>query len=115
MKSRASLMLMELLVMLLVFALAAALCLQVLAKSAAISQETARRDAAVLLAQNAAEVLKASRGDVQQAEELSEAGFRVEVLPQESEIPGLARAEIRICREEGTVYSLVTGWQEEAP
>ena len=49
MRSKASLQLMELLVMILVFALAAALCLQVFAKASEISQDTARYDQAVIL------------------------------------------------------------------
>ena len=58
MKSKATLVLMEQLVMLLVFALAAALCLNVFARADEISKQTARRDEAVLIAQNAAEILK---------------------------------------------------------
>ena len=65
MKQKTSLLLMEQLVMILVFALAAALCLQIFAKADAISQETARRDRAVVLARNAAELLKATGGIVQ--------------------------------------------------
>ena len=57
MKQKTSLLLMEQLVMILVFALAAARGLQIFAKADAISQETARRDRAVVLARNAAELL----------------------------------------------------------
>ena len=58
MKHKTSLLLMEQLVMILVFAVAAALCLQVFVRSRDISGETARRDTAVVLARNAAELLK---------------------------------------------------------
>lgn len=58
MKSKAPLILMEQLVMLLVFALAAALCVQAFALSDRTSLRNAARDRAVLEAQNAAEALK---------------------------------------------------------
>ena len=58
MKSRAPLALMEQLVMVLVFALAAALCVQAFFASDRMSRQGEARDRAVLLAQNAAEYLK---------------------------------------------------------
>ena len=62
MKSKATLFLMEQLIMILVFALAAAVCIGVFAKTNAISEDIARRDEAMIIAQNAAEILK-STGD----------------------------------------------------
>ena len=52
MKNKTSLAMMELLVMVLVFALAAALCLGIFAKTDKMSQQTELRDGAVLMAQN---------------------------------------------------------------
>ncbi len=66
MKSKAPLSLMEQLVMLLVFALAAALCLQVFVFSAQTSRWCEARDHAVTEVQNAAEMVKVSRGDLRQ-------------------------------------------------
>ena len=60
MKSKAPLMLMEQMVMLLVFALAAALCLQAFVKADEISKQAEARDRAVLLCQTVAEELKES-------------------------------------------------------
>lgn len=114
MKHKASLILMEQLVMILVFALAAALCLQVFARAEGISQETARRDEAVVLAQNAAELLKAT-GDLEAAEGLSREDYRVQVIGLESSVPGLALAEIQVMFREDLLYSLETGWQEALP
>ena len=57
MRSKASLFLMEQLIMVLVFALAAALCLQVFVRAEEISLESARRDEAVIVARNAAELV----------------------------------------------------------
>ena len=60
MKSKAPLVMMEQMVMILVFALAAALCLQAFVLSDSISRENQRRDRAVLLCQNLAEECKAA-------------------------------------------------------
>ncbi len=58
MRSKAPLALMEQLVMVLVFALAAALCVQVFVLSSRTSRWNESRDRAVVEAQNAAELLK---------------------------------------------------------
>ena len=68
MKSKAPLSLMEQLIMLLVFSLAAALCLQVFVLSSQMSRRCDARNQAELRIQNAAEILKASRGDLSQCE-----------------------------------------------
>ena len=62
MKSKAPLILMEQMVMLLVFALAAALCLQAFVKSDSLSDRSERRDRAVTAAQTAAEAVRHCRG-----------------------------------------------------
>jgi hypothetical protein len=59
---------MEQLVMVLVFALAAALCVQVFVLSDQTSRRYEARDRAVLEAQNAAELLKSSTGDMAERE-----------------------------------------------
>lgn len=63
MKSKAPLLLMEQMVMLLVFALAAALCLQAFVKSDSLSQRSQERDRAMTLCQTTAETIRACRGD----------------------------------------------------
>jgi len=115
MKSRGSLVLMELLVMILVFALASALCLQVFAGTKALSDRTARMDEAVLLAQNAAQLLKATRGDPEALQALSSGEYRLEIQHLPDEIPGLGQAEIRVYFEEDCLICLGTGWQEVIP
>lgn len=70
MKSKAPLALMEQLVMLLVFALAAALCIQVFVLSSRMSQWCVARDRAVTEVQNAAEAVKAFAGDLKLCEAL---------------------------------------------
>lgn len=126
MKSRASLVLMEQLIMILVFALTAALCLQVFVRADDISRETALQDQAVVLAQNGAETLKACQGDMAEAVRLlgGEAGgnkvtvqyeeMHMEMERTPAEIPGLGCAEIRIVETESgeTLFSLTVAWQE---
>lgn len=115
MKNKASLLLMEQLVMILVFAIAAALCLQVFAKAEAISTENARRDQAVILARNAAELLKATDGDAEAAEALGEDGYRVTVDSLPEPVPGMACAGIAVFFEETELFFLETAWQEVLP
>ena len=115
MKSKASLLLMEQLVMILVFALAAVLCLQVFLKAGEISDETARRDHAVILARNGAELLKATNGDASAAEALGRDGYRVTVNLCQSQQPGLSSANIYVSFGEELLFSLETGWQEVLP
>ena len=63
MRSKAPLVLMEQLVMLLVFALAAAVCIRVFALSERIAKDNAALDRAVQEAEQAAELWKSSGGD----------------------------------------------------
>lgn len=115
MKHKASLLLMEQLVMILVFAAAAGVCLQLFAAADRISVETARRDRAVVLARNAAELLKATEGDQEAAEALGADGYRIAVTSRTSSVPGLAAAGIDVYYEETLQFSLETGWQEVLP
>ena len=127
MKNKASLVLMEQLIMILVFALAAAACLRIFAWSAETSHGLQARGKAVILCQNAAEIVKAS-GGLEEAE--TELGaekqgdiwtvphdriHHMELQPLESGVPGLAQAEIRFLAGEEMLFSLIIGWQEELP
>ncbi len=109
MKSKASLVLMELLVMILVFSLCAALCLQAFVGADRISRETARQDEAVLLAQNTAEALKTGLPLPE-----SPAHLHLEVANLPSDIPGFQKAEISVFDiENGTLLICLTvGYQE---
>jgi len=112
MKSRASLVLMEQLIMVLVFALSAALCLGLFTKADLAAEEIRRQDIAVVIAQNAAEQLKMGMEPENTA--LQE-GFSLEVRKIPSGVPGLNQAELSVSYYEETVYALVTGWQEVGP
>ena len=86
MKSKAPLLLMEQMIMLLVFALAAALCLQALVKSDGLSRQSEDRDRAVTLCQSAAEAVRHSRGDLKKTAELMgfDAWYGDETVPNVS-------------------------------
>lgn len=60
--SRSSLFLMELILTILFFALSSAVCIQLFVKAHVISRDTSDKSAAVLQAQNAAELLKSGEG-----------------------------------------------------
>lgn len=115
MRSRASLALMEQLIMILVFALAAAICLQAFVKAEAISLETQRRDEAMVLAQNVAEVLRGTGGNFAQAENLAQDAYHVEIEKKDTGIPEFGKAEIFVYYEERLLISLEVGWQEVVP
>jgi len=70
MKNKVTLVLIELAVMLTVFALAAALCLNAFVWSDEISKNCEAQERALLHAQNAAEILKYTGGDLEEASNL---------------------------------------------
>ena len=74
-QNRSALVLMEQVVMILVFAIAAALCVQAFALSNQKSRESAALDQAVLLAQNAAELMKHAGEDPAHAMEAAREGM----------------------------------------
>lgn len=118
-KSKAPLALMELTLMALVLALAAALCLKAFAGADALSKKTEALDAAVLLAQNTAETLKAegwsalgeeTEDGLWQSE--AEHSLTLTVRRVATAIPGLCKAEISVSREGETLFTLTAAWQE---
>lgn len=114
MKHRASLILMEQLVMVLVFALAAAICLSLFVKAEILSRELTRKEEAVILAQSAAELLKNTRDPELVRKRLDTGAFNLMIRTEMTD-PGLREAEIQIFHEETELFRLKTGWQEVAP
>ena len=135
MKSKSPLMLMEQLLMILVFVLAAAFCLQAFALSERLSLADEQRSQAALQAQNAVEILKACHGDYAEAVSLlggswdgqhwtadfdaqwnlsdAKSVYRMTAEPQKSEIAGLGKARVDVCSSDGEVlFSLPAAWQE---
>ena len=135
MKSRAPLALMEQTVMVLIFALAAALCLRAFALADGISRQVEATDRAVLWAESAADTLKARNGDLSRAaaelggevdgqrwtvlldenwqETAGEPAYTLTVQPVESNQPLLGRAQIDVAEKNGdSLFSLEVCWQE---
>ena len=119
MKSKTPLVLMEQLVMVLVFAMAAAICLQVFGLSDRLSKENEARAEAALLAQNTAEELKSSYGEVLLDWEevdgiyyMEEEGYRVQVQTAETEISGLKKVRLQVLQEEEVLFEIPVAWQE---
>ena len=136
MHSKAPLALMEQIIMLLVFALSAALCLQVFALSGKISHGMEDRAYAVTEVRNAAESIKIFDGDFEKHAEMfggttengtwkafydedwktvseEEAVYIVEAVPAETENPLLGAAKISAFEKNGKeLFALEVAWQE---
>lgn len=115
MKNKSSLMLIEQVIMGLVFAIAAAICLKVFAYSDVLSRNGDLRDQAIRQAQTCAEVLKNTRGDFAAAEAAADRSkeLNVSISPEASENGLLGSATISVEGANGEeLYSLRVCWQE---
>lgn len=128
MKNRTALALVEQVIMLLVLAVAAALCLQAFAWADSQSAHYVRQDEAMRQAQTAAEVLKSTRGDLDAAAEILD-GYLEEgalvVPPEENGLcltanlrdsgsAHLGMALIQVWYDEEVLTELTVCWQEVA-
>lgn len=138
MKSKAPLALMEQLTMILVFALAAALCLQLFVLSNALSRDGEIRDRAVTAVQNAAEALKIHEGNFDKlatfhggelmedgwqigydekwkVAPVAQADFVVTAVPVEDGQPLMGSADITARGVDGKQWFEITvSWQENS-
>lgn len=142
MRSRSPLALMEQVVMVLVFALAAAVCVQAFALADRISRHNEATDRAVQLCQTAAETLKASGGDLQAAQRAAAvrmggavddglwyvfydenwspgaapdaAAYTLQVRAAQMQAGGPVKADVRVVSLEAgnELFSLTAAWQE---
>lgn len=140
MRSRAPLALMEQMVMIVVFALAAALCLQAFVSSDQMSRRDEARDRAVVLCQSVAETVRVSDGDMASAVERAAGAepeetadgwtldydaewtpvsadgvYRLTVALEEETQPGLGGALIQVIELDGSetvLFQLEVAWQE---
>lgn len=134
MRNRAPLALMEQVIMILVFAIAAALCLRAFVWAEERSVENAQRDQAMIRLETAAEVLKSVRGDMEEASayfgaeekgcwrihydenwtEVSEGGeYILTAELAETNNPLLGGAFLRVTGAEGKhLGALTVAWQE---
>lgn len=135
MKNKAFLPIFELIIMLGIFATAAALCLSAFARSNASSRAAENLDRAVEAAENAAEMIKYTRGDLEYAAELlsgktrsgsvviafdsdwnptdaENAVFRIDAVNYEGE--WLGKTDVLVYEGKTLIYELTVGWQTEA-
>lgn len=136
MKNKTPLPLMEQLIMILVFALSAALCLQDFALADHLSRQQKSREKAVVIAQNIAETLKAFSGDYASAFEqtggvwdgsdwniyydesgrplpsVEDSVFLTQVTPLESGNPLLGSAHIHVHYDQEILFEITISWQE---
>lgn len=138
MKRSASLILVELLIMLTVFAVAAGFCLRAFVWSDENSKQSAAADYALIQAQNAAEAIKHYHGDFSLAAEdyggqwdgaswniayddswnitAEDPAYFLQVLPVTNEKPYLGQAKLTLVDCDGTVLAeLSVCWQEVEP
>ena len=117
MRSKTPLVLMEQLVMVLVFAMAAAICLQVFAFSEKRSEKNEAVAEAALLAQNTAEKLKSTHGEALLAWEVAdgvyymEEEYRMEVR-EVTDIAGMTKVELQVLDEGEVLFEIPVAWQE---
>lgn len=136
MKNKAPLPLMEQLIMILVFALTSALCLRGFSLANSISKEQESREHAVIAVQNAAEVLKYTSGDFEQAatqlggywdgnlwsipyasswqllSDSEQSVFLLQAIPQDDNDPFLGTAQIKVFYKDEILFEITIGWQE---
>lgn len=106
MRSRSTLVLMELVVMVLVFALTGALCLRAFTWADRVSQAQADRGQALLCAQNGAQLLKSCRGDFRKAAQVHGLGNEDRWVIHYSE-------DWQVCNEPGVFRLQAARTQEE--
>ena len=138
MKNKAPLSLMEQIIMLLVFALAAALCLQMFVLSGKMSRHIEAKEHAVTAVQNTAETVKLCLGDEDeysnvlsgvktengavvyysedwQKTDENNAEYTVCIEEEQTKSALLGRAKITAQSENGTeLFSVHVSWQEES-
>lgn len=137
MKGKTALTLIEQSIMLLVLALAAALCLQAFVWADAHSRQNTARDQALIRLQSAAEVLKANNGDYTAAADAYggtandeywllcwdenwaqtpyPGTFQLQATPQTTQNDYLGSALLELRQGETSLCSLTICWQEVAP
>lgn len=110
MRSKSPLTLIELIIMIAIFALAAALCLRAFVWADLKSADNQSRDRAVIIAQSAAEEIKAQHSA--EASVTEKDGFTVTVTPQETDNDLLGAAVVSVADDNDTIVELTVKWQE---
>lgn len=111
MGSKTPLLLLELAVLLLVFALAAVICLQAFVTADRESAENALRDKALIALQNAAERVKSRGCAIEERLPVAD-GLEVRIAPVESGVFGLGKARIAVFSEDTCLMETSVCWQK---
>jgi len=122
--------------MIFAFTLIGAICIRGFVTADTVSRNRQAQDEAVRVAQNAAELLKASCGDFETVanrlsgvcredgaeiwytehweptREKSKTAYRLNVQREEESLPLLEKATVRVYREREILFSLSVAWQE---
>ena len=113
MTSKTTLSLIEQVIMVLIFSIATAICLNIFVYSNNLSKSNELKDEAVSAAVNAAEILKNTHGDISKAEASSNSdNFSLTVKPVDSGSKFLGKAKIYVLNDGDTIYTLEVSWQE---
>ncbi|MDO5445754.1 MAG: hypothetical protein Q4F31_09075 [Eubacteriales bacterium] len=115
MKNKAVLSLIEQVIMVLVFAVAAAICLRVFMHADSISQDSSYTDSAFVMAQNTAEMIKNSCGELLLEEGtyfLKENDLVLKAELSETDNQYLGAAEITVYREDEILCEIPVRWQK---
>ena len=126
MKSRSTLLLMEQVIMVMFFAIAAILCIQIFVYAHRTSIKNAQRTEASVVVQSVAEELKCSGGDYEAISRLhggnwdgtaleikdENAEYIVCVTPLEDSNPYMDKAEVKAVAGEDILVAIQVGWQE---
>ncbi len=126
MKSRVSLALTELCIMLLVLAFAAALCLRVFLWADETARQNTARDAALIHMQSVAELLKVTGSPEAVATQMSGAQrsghwyipaetYEIRMLPAEASGEALGSVYLEAVYQDTVLISFPVSWQEVAP
>lgn len=134
MRNKATLILLEQAVVLVVFALSAVLCLRAFLWADETAKWLSARDQGLILAQNAAEILKDANGNLSRAAQImggeicgdewvltldggwditmDEMEYTLRARQVDSGLPGLGQGRVTVYRQEGQLCQLEVFWQE---
>lgn len=125
MKNKSSLALIELCIMLLVLALASALCLRIFAWAEQRAKENAARDLALVQMQSVAEKIKAA-GNIEEVTKTMETtwdgnswridgeDYEIRIMPMEDQEENLGCAYLEAIYRDAVLASFSVSWQEVA-
>jgi len=110
MKSKTPLALIEQTLMILVFSIAAAVCISAFVHADSVSENTKALSTAVFKAQAAAELFKAGEDDISLDDE---SGFSLSLSYKDSPHQNLIAAEITVCDEDGDILCVLPVYRQK--